>query len=510
MKNIKTIFFDLDNTLVYGEDASRYYEQYPLLLEKTLGLCLEIPLEKSKQIADDHRARFSGQGERAFETYGIGLSEWYEAMCTLDPSTNIRPLPQIQDFLRRLKANGYKLGVITDGPAVQADKILMAAGIDKDLFSTFIAWEKDSAFPKGGKNDIYQKIISDEKLDPSEILMVGDSIETDITPAAACGIRVFQVSKEMSVETVENYLNMPVIIDTDPGHDDALAIMLLEKSKMVDIKAVTTVAGNSTIENVTNNARYILNLLNSATPLYSGSAAPLKRPLVQAVVHGKSGLAGADVSVREPLTDNAVDKIISIVRACPGEISILAIGPQTNLAHAFIQDPELPSLIKQVVIMGGAIAVPGNKSRVAEFNVFVDPEAADIVFSANVRKVLIPLDVCNDIKLQMSDFEKLKGSPLYEPLLKMMKEYISGIGKSEKVNGALMYDPLAAYYLINPDAHTLEPMDIKIETKSELTRGMTIADRRIWGEKNYNVEVVTKIDGETFVEDLLEILKKKT
>ena len=303
-------------------------------------------------------------------------------------------------------------------------------------------------------------------------------------------------------------IKVPLIIDTDPGHDDALAIMLLEKSGLFDIKAITTVAGNSTIQNVTNNARYILELVNSKTPLYSGASKPLKRELVQAVVHGEGGLEGASITSQESLTHNAVEKIISIVRNNPKKISIVVIGPQTNIAQAFIQDPELPSLIKQLVIMGGAITVPGNKNRVAEFNIFVDPEAADIVFKAPVKKVLIPLDVCNNIILQMSDFEQFNGTQLYEPLLKMMDKYIYGLMAGEKVSGALMYDPLAAYYLVNPEAYTIEPMDIQIETQSELTRGMTVAERRIWGTKNLNVDVVTRIDGKAFVKDFIEILKK--
>ncbi len=299
----------------------------------------------------------------------------------------------------------------------------------------------------------------------------------------------------------------PIIIDTDPGHDDSLAIILLERSKRFDIKAITTVAGNSTIQNVTNNARYILDLLDSKIPLYSGSAKPLKKELIKAVVHGASGLDGADITIQESVKDDAVENIISIVRNSPGEVSIVVIGPQTNIARAFIQDPALPGLIKQLIIMGGAISVPGNKNRVAEFNIFVDPEAADIVFAAPVRRILVPLDACNDIVLQMSDFKKLAGSKLYGPLLKMMDKYIAGILSGEKVRGALMYDPLAAYYLINPKAYKLEPMDIKIETVSELTRGMTVADKRIWSDRRPNVEVVTKIDGEAFTDDLLKILK---
>lgn len=300
-----------------------------------------------------------------------------------------------------------------------------------------------------------------------------------------------------------------IIIDTDPGHDDALALMLLEKSSLFNIQAITTVAGNSTIQNTTNNARYVLDLLKSATPIFSGSSDPLKRKLIQAVVHGESGLAGAKIKKQEPLNNLAVKKIIELVKKNPKKISIMIIGPETNIAKAFLKDPELPSLIKELVIMGGAIKVPGNKNIVAEFNIFVDPEAADIVFRSPVRKIIIPLDVCNEIYLTLSDFEKLKGSTLYRPILSMMKHYIKGIATFEKnIKGALMYDPLAAYYLINPSTFQLKKMDIKIETEGKHTSGMTVADLRNWGEKNYNTLVVEKIDREKFIKDFVEILKR--
>ena len=299
-----------------------------------------------------------------------------------------------------------------------------------------------------------------------------------------------------------------IIIDTDPGHDDVLAILLLEKAGLFDIKAVTTVAGNSTIENTTNNARYALDLINSATSIYSGAEKPLKRELIQADVHGEAGLAGAVITKEAEITKNASQKIIEIVRANPRKVSILVTGPETNIAKAFMRDPDLPSLIEKIVIMGGAISVPGNKNRVGEFNIFVDPEAADIVFKADVKKVLVPLDVCNDIFFTLDDFDRLKDSFLYDPIRKMMKCYIQGIESFEKTTGAFMYDPLAAYYLINPTACKITPMDIQIETKSDLTRGMTVVDNRNYGEKNYNVDVVTSIDKELFTSDFFNILKK--
>lgn len=300
----------------------------------------------------------------------------------------------------------------------------------------------------------------------------------------------------------------PVIIDTDCGHDDAMAILLLIKSGMFDIKAITTVAGNSTLEKVTNNARYILDLLRSEVPIYSGSDKPLKRDQVLANVHGKSGLDGANITKSEPLNGLAVKKIIEIVKANPKKVSIVVIGPSTNIAKAFIKEPALPSLIKQLVIMGGTVEACGNKSRVAEFNIFCDPEAASIVFDAPVKKIVAPLDVANTMPMFLSDFQKLKGSELYKPIISMMRHFIKGIKKYESTKGALMYDPLAAYFLINPKAYKTVPMDMRIETKGDLTYGMSVVDRRGYGEKTFNVNVITNINRKLFVKDFIEICKR--
>ncbi len=303
-----------------------------------------------------------------------------------------------------------------------------------------------------------------------------------------------------------NEAKRKIIIDTDPGHDDALAIVLLEKSNLFDIQCITTVAGNSSIQNVTNNTRYILDLIKSKTSIFSGSSKPLKRKLIKAVVHGGSGLEGAKIIKKEKLNNKAVDKIISIIRSNPNQVSILIIGPQTNIAKAFLKDSQLPKLIKELVIMGGAIKVPGNKNRVAEFNIFVDPEAAEIVFKANVKKVLIPLDISNDVYLKLSELDKIKKRKIYKPLKKMMENYVSGIEKYEKVAKAYMYDPLAAYYLVNKKAFKTKKVDICIETKGDLTRGMTVIDNRLWDDKNNNIDLVVKVDKKKFNKDLISIL----
>jgi purine nucleosidase len=300
-----------------------------------------------------------------------------------------------------------------------------------------------------------------------------------------------------------------IIIDTDAGHDDVVAMMLLAKSELVDITAITTVAGNSTIKNATRNTAFTLDLLNRRDiEIFSGKAIPLKRKLVTAVVHGKSGLDGVDTShTNFKLTSDAHLKIIEIIKANPHQITILTLGPLTNIARAFITDPKLPSLVKEMVIMGGAINVCGNKNRVAEFNMFIDPEAADIVFRAEVKKVLVPLDPCNEIILKLTDFEKLRGAKLYMPIINMMRQFIKGIEKYEGTEGALVYDALAAYYLIHPQSYYLEQMDIVIETEGKYTFGMTVAEKRASEMKRYNVDVAMKIDKNAFIEYFIRVIK---
>lgn len=298
-----------------------------------------------------------------------------------------------------------------------------------------------------------------------------------------------------------------LIIDTDPGIDDALAILLIEAAKKFDILAITTVAGNKSITDVTNNAAYIVDLANINTSIYSGAKKPLKKKQVLANVHGSNGLAGIAISKKAPLTSNAPEKIIEIVKKYPHQVKIMAIGPLTNLALAFLKEPKLPGLIKEIVIMGGSVNEPGNKNRVAEFNIFVDPEAAQIVFNAEVKKTLIPLDVCNKTPLFLKDFNKLYKTKYGNFIIKTMKHYIKAIKTYEKMNGALVYDALASYFLLNPKAFLLKNMDVRVETKGEYTRGMTVADLTSWGIKKTNIKVALNVDKKIFTKDYINIMK---
>ncbi len=302
-------------------------------------------------------------------------------------------------------------------------------------------------------------------------------------------------------------MKIPVLIDTDPGLDDALAIMLAVRSGLFDIKALTTVAGNSTIENTTRNARHILKLLRQDDiRVYSGADRPLKRELMQAVVHGESGLEGIDPDGETGLTGDAVDRIIEIVSQNKG-ITLIALGPLTNIALAIIKDPKAMKNINRLVIMGGAVNVPGNKSRVAEFNMFVDPDAADIVFRFPVEKSLIPLDACNKVEMDLEDFEGLEGTSLYKPVMAMMRPYIDNTFKDDGIRAALMYDPLTVYFLINPSACTIKGCDLMVDTMGA-TRGRTVCVNK-GSERMAAFSVIDSIDAESFKKDFIDILRRK-
>ena len=300
-----------------------------------------------------------------------------------------------------------------------------------------------------------------------------------------------------------------IIIDTDPGVDDAIAIMLLAKSNNVDIQAITTVAGNSNIQNTTANAEYLKDLLSITAPIYSGATESLSGPFVEGQVHGVTGLTGITHPFTGNLTENASDKIIEIVNKYPNKIAILALGPQTNIANAIKKDPSITKKIKEIIIMGGAVQSPGNKSWVAEFNIYLDPEAADVVFKTQIPKVLVPLEICYHTPLFIKDLEKMPDTaPLKQTLLKLITPYIKFLNQYEGVDGAIVYDALAAYYLLNKEAFTTKDIEIRIETKGEYTKGMTVADLRTWGDKNPNTTVATALNRDIFIQDLIRFLSK--
>lgn len=301
-----------------------------------------------------------------------------------------------------------------------------------------------------------------------------------------------------------------IIIDTDPGLDDALAIMFACLCPEFDIKAITTVCGNSTIENTTSNARYILNFLDrNDIPLYSGAKSPVERDLVQAVVHGQDGLAGINKFGNSTLTNNAAFQIISILKKYPNQISIVVLGPLTNIAEVIKTDPDAIKLAKELVIMGGAVRVAGNKNRVAEFNIFVDPEAASIVMKNPVKKTLVPLDACNYSTMCLDDIKDLKSTLIRNLVKKIIIPYSSNILAETGQNKAIMYDPLTIYYLLESKKCVTENMNIQIETAGLITRGMTVIDDRVSSKRvKPNIKVVMKVQNKLFLNKFIEAMNR--
>lgn len=295
-----------------------------------------------------------------------------------------------------------------------------------------------------------------------------------------------------------------LIIDTDPGVDDALAMFLINGSQQFNIEAITTVQGNSTIDIVSNNATYLKNLLGLGVEIYSGSPLPLKRDLLVSTVHGE--YAFGDIKIKERLNyqDSGIEKMIEIVNNYPGEVEILALGPLTNVAKAIKSNLLFEKNVKRLVIMGGAVRVPGNMgNNTAEFNFLCDPEAADIVLNSSIDKTVIPLDVCNKVAMFENEFDGLKNTKIYQTLMKLIKPYIKLLKDVDNLSGAIMYDPVAAYYLLNPNAYRTEDLSIKVVLDNKDEYGKTVEENA-----NPNTKVAFDVDRNRFVVDLINALKE--
>ena len=283
----------------------------------------------------------------------------------------------------------------------------------------------------------------------------------------------------------------PVVIDTDPGIDDALAIVLALRSPELRVELMTTVAGNTGLRAATDNARRMLALLEPAEPprLVAGAARPLRGRLTTAPeVHGDDGLLGLS-RVRDPggrllfpasrgplpARGDAADAIVAKAREHGGKLTIVALGPLTNLARALDADAAAMREIGRLIVMGGAIEAPGNVTAAAEFNFHVDPEAADRVLTSGMRITLVGLDVTRQVRLRwpvVRDALHGNESPLARAIRHMTRPLDSNDG------GLLLHDPLAMALAVDATLVRTRPLPVRIETKGEHTRGMSVSDRR--------------------------------
>jgi purine nucleosidase len=306
-----------------------------------------------------------------------------------------------------------------------------------------------------------------------------------------------------------------IIIDTDPGQDDAVAILLALASPEIDVLGITAVAGNVPLPLTEKNARIVCELaVRPDVRVFAGCDAPLARPLVTAEhVHGKTGLDGPQMAdPTMPLQDqHAVDFIIQTLREEPsGTVTLVPVGPLTNIATAFQRAPDIIARVREIVLMGGAYFAVGNITPAAEFNIYVDPEAAKIVFAAGVPLVVMPLDVTHKALTTRARIDAFRAmGTRVGDMVAAWTDFFERFDMAKYGSeGAPLHDPCTIAYLIDPSLFSGRLINVEIETGSELTLGMTVADW--WGvtDRPKNALFIGDIDAEGFYALLAERLAR--
>ncbi|CAB91168.1 hypothetical protein POMI540_2614 [Schizosaccharomyces pombe] len=306
---------------------------------------------------------------------------------------------------------------------------------------------------------------------------------------------------------------MKIIIDTDPGQDDAITALLAIASPEIELLGVTTVAGNVPVSMTTRNALQMLDLAGRPDiPVYAGSNKPLLRaPITATHVHGASGFEGAVLPPpsRKENEGHAVDFIIDTLRNNePGTITICTIGPLTNIALALNKAPEVIQRAKQIVMMAGAFSEVGNITPAAEFNIYVDPHAAQMVLSSGIPIVMMPLDITHQLHTSAKRIARMEAlpnrvGPVVAAWLRMEKAYEA---KKYGTDGGPLHDPNTVMWLLRPDIYSGRKVNVQIETQSELTMGMSVVDWWQVGLLPANVTFLRTVDDDEFYEVLIERL----
>ncbi len=321
-----------------------------------------------------------------------------------------------------------------------------------------------------------------------------------------------------------------VIIDTDPGVDDALALILALRSPELQVEAITTVSGNVPLEQATKNAYLLLDLFGPKPPpiLARGRARSSgKRRIMAQSVHGSDGLGelnrfkNPDGSTRylypklpRDLPD-ATEVLLDLLKRYPDELTLISLGPLTNLAEALLTDAKRVKRLREVVIMGGAIGVPGNITPAAEFNIFMDPYAAQRVFKSGLPIKLVPLDVTEKVCLRPMEIENLAQAmeePLGSFLCDATSKVVEYMRQVQGVEAILLHDPLAVGVAIDPYMVKTTLLHVEVETQACITQGMTIADLRPIRndlEQPPNIQVALEVDTKLFLSFFKERLCRR-
>ncbi|ACB85873.1 nucleoside hydrolase [Natranaerobius thermophilus] len=321
----------------------------------------------------------------------------------------------------------------------------------------------------------------------------------------------------------KNYISgnrKPVILDTDPGMDDAIALFfLMGRQDILEPVAITTVFGNVSIDKTTHNAQKLLKFLDAEeVPVYRGASSPLIRDRVSGeMIHGESGLGEVDFPEPEKSSDAtstpAAVAMAKEIMARPGEITVITVGPMTNLALALKLYPEIKEQIAEVIVMGGAMG-QGNRTASAEYNVFADPHSAQIVFESGLSVAMIGLDVTEQSKPGQKERQLLQ--KLDHPVATKTLEFMDFFKRQMKTDYDMAFhDPCAIAYAINPDIFTTRSMDVRIELTGTYTLGRTVCSRGqeevkgVMGDPDSrNVKVGLGVDREKFFEELFTSFRK--
>jgi purine nucleosidase/pyrimidine-specific ribonucleoside hydrolase len=305
----------------------------------------------------------------------------------------------------------------------------------------------------------------------------------------------------------------PVILDCDPGHDDMVAILLAAGSPAIDLRAITTVSGNGGLEAVTRNA--LLTCTHAGirdVPVAAGCPGPLvSRPRVADDVHGASAMDGADLGEPDVPLDprHAVDLMADILDAATDPITLIPTGPLTNVALLLRRHPELAPRIKDIVLMGGAVR-GGNRQPLSEFNIWADPEAADIVFTAGLDVTMCPLDVTHQALATPEVLESIEaiGTPLARLVVELLGFFAESYNKLWGFPAAPVHDPVAVARVIDPNVVGVRDANVQIELTGTWTRGATVVDIYNYTGRPANARVALELDHAGFWALITDALRR--
>ncbi|WKZ37583.1 MAG: nucleoside hydrolase [Anaerolineales bacterium] len=305
-----------------------------------------------------------------------------------------------------------------------------------------------------------------------------------------------------------------IIFDTDPGIDDALAILLALASPEVVLDGISTIHGNASSAQVTRNALAILELANAShVPVYKGCDLPLvKESLLSPETHGNTGLGYANLPDPQtrPQVQQGSDFLIDSIMSKPGEVTVVAIGPLTNVAMAIRKEPRIVENVKDAFVMGGAIQHAGNTTALAEYNTFVDPHATHIVFHSGMPITLTPLDVTYQCIFTKDDLNRLLkiDSPITKFIADATRFYMEFHDEYQKIDGCVINDPMTLALTFMPEICDYQELYVDVDISTGVGLGNTFADFYNYGKKPANMRVAMGVRPRMFMELFLERMEK--